>query len=424
MKKDKQWLFLVVALLLAVSCYYYRCLEITINSLSWYQNYLNFPVDKVNNQSDEITPYVDENQASLNLYALSACLMDADTGRVLYEKDGYTKKAMASTTKIMTLIVALENANLKDTVTVSKNAAKQPPVQMNINTGEQYILEDLLYALMLESYNDVAVAIAEHVGGSVEEFCNMMTEKAREIGALNTKFKTPNGLDAEGHYTTAADLALIGSYAIKNDKFRKIVGTTSYSIRELTKGRTFTSNNKDAFLRMMDGAIGIKTGFTGKAGYCFVGALEQGEKTLVSVVLGSGWPPNKSLKWSDTKKLMRYGLDNYKKNNLIEALYKQQPNFTIPNNLYIAKGQKSEVSLYTKESLDEIELLLREDEIVQAKSTVKPYLTAPVVKDMVAGTIEYYVGDTLFRKLNVYVGDSVKEIDYPFTFREVLRLFY
>ena len=238
----------------------------------------------------------------IDLYAQSAVLMDADSGRILYEKDGSAKLPMASTTKIMTLTVALESGNLDDVVEVSKLAASQPDVQLNIRTGEKYLLRDLLYSLMLESHNDVAVAVAEHIGGSVEGFADMMNQKARDIGAYNTHFVTPNGLDSDEHYTTASDLALIARYAIQNEKFIEITNTPSYSFSDIDGARSFTVNNKDAFLTQMDGAIGIKTGFTGKAGYCFVGALKRDDRTFISVVLACGWPPHKTWKWAERER--------------------------------------------------------------------------------------------------------------------------
>ncbi len=243
---------------------------------------------------------------NLRLYAQSAVLMDADNGRVLYEKNGFQEMPMASTTKIMTCIVTLENASPDDVVTVSKYASTMPDVQLNIAGGEQYLLRDLLYSLMLESHNDVAVAIAEHVGGSVEGFAAMMNAKAKELGCEHTHFVTPNGLDADEHYTTAVELAKIASYAIKNEEFLKITNTAAWEFKDLKKSRSFSVSNKDRFLYMYDGAIGIKTGFTGKAGYCFVGAVDKNDKTFVSAVLASGWPPHKNYKWSDTTELMDY----------------------------------------------------------------------------------------------------------------------
>ena len=190
--------------------------------------------------------------AAGSLHAYSAVLYDGTVGRVLYEKNGYEVLPMASTTKIMTLLVVLEHTNPEDVVTVSQNAAKQPDVQLNMNTGEQYYVKDLCYSLMLESHNDTAVALAEYVGGSVEEFAALMNAKAKALGAYSANFVTPNGLDADGHGITAADLAKIAAYAVKQEEFRTITTTASHTFRELTKGRTFTVNNKDAFLTMME----------------------------------------------------------------------------------------------------------------------------------------------------------------------------
>ena len=152
------------------------------------------------------------NTALPKVKAKGAVLIEQDSGRVLYEQNAYAPLPMASTTKIMTCILTLEKGKLDDIVVTSKRASVAPPVKLKLKVGEQQRLGDLLYALMLQSDNDVAVAIAEHIGGSVEGFCEMMTEKAKEIGAQHTSFKTPNGLDAEGHYASAYDMALIGAY--------------------------------------------------------------------------------------------------------------------------------------------------------------------------------------------------------------------
>lgn len=346
------------------------------------------------------------------LNSLSALLMDAENNRVLYELNGYKEMPMASTTKIMTCIVALENANMNDVVTVSSYAAGMPDVQLNIRKGEQYYLNDLMYSLMLESHNDVAVAIAEHIGGSVEGFATMMNDKARELGCNNTNFITPNGLDAEGHYTTARDLALISSYAIQNKDFIDITNTSSHQFKELTSGRSFSVSNKNKFLYMMDGAIGIKTGFTGNAGYCFVGAVKRLDRTLISVVLGCGWPPNKSLKWTDTKRLMTYGLDNYEKKQLfVERDFKP---------VYVDNGQTSYIGLQLKKG--DINLLLRTDEKVRIEYQIPNILTAPQEKGKIVGRASYYIDDNLYTELPIYTIDESKRIDYKFCFMRVLRL--
>lgn len=237
------------------------------------------------------------------------CLYDADTDCIIYGNNVYDKTANASTTKIMTCIIALENSSPDDKVTCSAYAASMPDVQMNFREGDVFYLKDLLYSLMLESHNDTAVAIAEHVGGSVEGFAKMMNDKAQMLGCKNTHFVTPNGLDDDLHYTCAYDLCKIADYALSDKRFVQIVNTASKSITELTGKKTYTFNNHNSFLNMFDGAIGVKTGYTSKAGYCFVGAVKYNKKIYISCVLACGWSPNKNYKWDDTKKLMEYALE-------------------------------------------------------------------------------------------------------------------
>lgn len=221
------------------------------------------------------------------LYARSACLMDADSGRVLYGKEEKVKLPMASTTKIMTCILALENGHADDLVTVSAEAARQPKVHLGAEEGEQFLLNDLLYALMLNSDNDAAVMIGEHIGGSVEGFAEMMNKKAIEIGCENTYFITPNGLDAENekgiHGSTAEDMAKILRYCImqspQKDIFLEITRMPSYTFWNNSHTKTYNCTNHNAFLGMMDGALTGKTGFTADAGYCYVGAVRWEGKT-------------------------------------------------------------------------------------------------------------------------------------------------
>ena len=234
-----------------------------------------------------------------------------DTLLITKDKNENEKMPMASTTKIMTCIVALESGKMNQIIKVSSKAASMPKVKMYAKNGEQYYLKDLLYAMMLESFNDAAMIVAEGIGGSQEEFAKMMNKKAKEIGAKNTNFVTPNGLDADNHYSTAYDMALIGAYATKNKQFNEITNTKSYSFTDVSAKRSITVNNKDMFLAMDNEAIGIKTGFTGKAGYCFVGAVKSNGRHFVSCVLACGWPPNKSYKWKDTTALMNHGKREY-----------------------------------------------------------------------------------------------------------------
>lgn len=360
-------------------------------------------------QGEEIPEEDSSTNKDLRLYALSALLLDASNNRVLYEENGYKEMPMASTTKIMTCIVTLENANLQDVVTVSSHAARMPDVQLNIRTGEQYYLKDLIYSLMLESHNDAAVAIAEHVGGSVEGFATMMNDKARELGCEHTNFVTPNGLDAPGHHTTAKDLAVIASYAIKNDQFIGVTNTATYQIKEITKGRTFRISNKNRFLYMMEGAIGVKTGFTNGAGYCFVGAVKKSDRTLVSVVLGSGWPPHKSYKWADTKELMDYGIKNFKQKQIFKDIDFEP--------LLVNEGQRKYLNLVLQ---GDIKLLLSDEEQVHIEYDIPKVINAPVEKNSIVGYANYYINDILYEKLPIYTADSVERINFKFCLRKIL----
>ena len=362
---------------------------------------------------EDSTKEVKEQSSSLKkptLHALSSLLLDASNNRVLYEKNGYEEMPMASTTKIMTCIVALENAKPDEVVTVSPYAAKMPDVQLNIKPGEQFYLGDLLYSLMLESHNDTAVAIAEHVGGSVEGFATMMNDKARELGCEHTNFVTPNGLDAQGHYTTARDLAVIASYAINNKKFIEITNTSSHEFKEIKKGRSFRVSNKNRFLYMMDGAIGVKTGFTNGAGYCFVGAIKRPDRTLISVVLGCGWPPRKSLKWSDTKELMTYGINNYKEKQIFEQV-KLDP-------VFVNNGKIRYEQLDMKGDLS---LLMRDDEKVRIEYDIPKVIQSPVKANTVVGNANYYINDLLYAKVPIYTTQDIGRINLKFCFIKLLE---
>lgn len=387
-----------------------------------------------------------------SLYAGSAVLMDGSSGRVLYEKNGEDFMANASTTKILTCILALENGQLTDVVNVSAYAASMPDVQLHIKEGEQYYLGDLLYSLMLESHNDVAVAIAEHIAGSQEEFSRLMNQKAGEIGCTNSRFLTPNGLDAtvkvkenekerdasvsenstkEGvqnaemfHGTTATDLALIMRYCIKispqREEFLRVTGTPSYSFQNIDKTRSFTCRNHNTFLNMMEGAISGKTGFTGKAGYCYVGALEQEGKCYIVALLACGWPGNKNYKWSDSRKLMEYGLENYELVSLEEAEHLHRKEFTaeVEQAKRESIRQETQIPLMKKEG-DITEVLLRKDESLRIQIS-KNKLTAPVKKEQVAGVISYYIDDRKWKEEVLICKNEAEKIDYGWCFQQIM----
>ena len=411
------------------------------------------------------------------LYATAAVLMDADSGRVLYGKNEEAVMAMASTTKIMTCILVLENASPDDTLTVSAYAASMPKVKLYIQKGEQYTVRDLLHSLMLESHNDTAVALAEYIGkqhlpeqlrekdtaeytaeeskAAVAAFAALMNRKAAELGCEDTWFITPNGLDAtetlrladgstvqKEHCTTARELARILAYCIrqspKSREFLDITRAPSYGFS--ANGRSFSCTNHNAFLTMMDGALTGKTGFTNKAGYCYVGALERDGRTFVVALLACGWPNNKTYKWSDTRALMQYGIDNYFYKSFLEegVAFDEGRLKALPvrggqtdvlgslayAGLEIAGRLESENSSLGKDSLELREgMLLRQDENIKVVYSAKDELTAPVERGTVVGTIDYCVDGVVYRRETVVTADSVEAIDPQWCLRQILNRF-
>ena len=372
-----------------------------------------------------------------DLYALSACLMDADSGRVLYGKNDDEVRAMASTTKIMTLIIALEYGNAEDTVTISPYAASMPDVQLNVRAGEQYRLGDLCYAMMLESYNDIAAAIAEHIGMAyadidindtekrsiddsrkcVSAFAGLMNDKARELGCENTYFITPNGLDAEDengkHSTTARELALIAAYAVKKDDFNVITGTKQYSFCEINGKRNCNVYNKDAFLNQMSGAFGIKTGFTGNAGYCFVGALKSDGRTFISVVLGSGWPSARTYKWKDTRKLMEYGINNFFEQKIFTTV-EEYKSVEVTDGIGDSVGTRIE---------GELSMLISSSDEVKVVYELEDSVKAPVYEDDELGKAIVYVNGERVAIFPITASGDVKQVGFNWFLKELMKAF-
>jgi len=371
-----------------------------------------------------------ESSALGNLYALSAVLMDGDSGRVLYEKEGETPRANASTTKVLTCILALENGKGDDYVQVSSNAAAQPDVRLDIQKGEQYYLEDLLYSLMLQSHNDAAVAIAEHIGGSVEGFAAMMNQKAKEIGCTDTHFVTPNGLDAKddggSHHTTARDLALIMRYAIQNPMFLKITETRDYSFSDIEKKRTFSLHNANAFLDMREGILSGKTGYTGDAGYCYVCAEEKDGRTFIVALLGSGWPNHKTYKWKDTAALLNYGEENYK----YRSWWKDPeiPLIQVKNGFTGDPVGRKKIYLHglldISEEQKETCMLLSDRENVTCQVKVPSSIEAPVRRGDEIGQVTFRLNGELLSAYPVLAEQSVGERTFTRTLEYVSDRFF
>lgn len=376
-----------------------------------------------------------EQEEDLQLYAQAAVLMDADSGRVLYGKNEKDILPMASTTKIMTCILALEYGNPDQIAEVSAYAASMPKVKLYVKQGEQYRLGDLLYSLMLESHNDSAVVIAEAVGGSVEEFASMMNQKARDIGCFDTYFITPNGLDAtvndsgRVHSTTAADLAKIMAYCVTDsparEQFLQITQTLGYDFTDADGKRSFHCNNHNAFLGMMKEAISGKTGFTNNAGYCYVGAVESEGRIFTVALLACGWPNNRTYKWSDMKKLTAYGMERY----LYRDIYEEKAFQDIPvrngiDNVSGAPYRQAGVAVRLEDRGEtQIRCLLCEDDEIEVKTRVADVLQAPVAEREQIGTVSYYLNGTLIRQYPVVTTAAVEERTFGWLCRYLLKLY-
>lgn len=363
------------------------------------------------------------------LYARSAVLMDADSGRVLFGKEEDVVRPMASTTKIMTCILALESQKGDQIVAASANAAAQPKVRLGVKEQEQFYLRDLLYALMLESYNDSAVMIAEGISGTVEEFAGLMNQKAKDLGCESTYFVTPNGLDGSDengtHSTTARDLALIMRYCISQspckEEFLEITRTKSYQFTDVEGSRNFSCNNHNAFLDMMDGALSGKTGFTADAGYCYVGALKDGGRTFIVALLACGWPNNKGYKWADIRKLMEYGIANYEYRNVWEDV--KLPDIFVADGIEESDPYKAqtEIPLCAK-GKEELYVLLRQDESVEVKTEIDDSLRAPVKAGEEAGRIRYLLEGEEIASYAVVTERDMDKKDLEWAVRWILRM--
>lgn len=409
-----------------------------------------------------------ENAGELTLYATSAVLMDGESGRILYGKEEHLPLPNASTTKIMTCILILENCGMDERVTISSHCASMPKVRLGAVRGETYDVKSLLYSLMLESHNDSAVALAEHLGkrslpalsekaekefttneslAAVNAFAALMNEKAEEIGCEDTYFITPNGLDAteekrgddgevhiREHHVTAADLARIMAYCIvtspQRQAFLDITGTPEYSFT--ANGRYFVLQNHNAFLNMMEGALTGKTGFTGRAGYCYVGALKRDERLFIVSLLACGWPDNRSYKWKDCRKLMEYGLANFQRKELPYVNEDDLPH------VRVLKGRTEKidgVALVSARILERQEekgslshenaggMLLRPLEAVEARICIPAVIAAPVMKGQRLGEIRYVLGEEIFMTETIVAGQSIAEIDLAWYLKGIVQSF-
>ena len=385
------------------------------------------------NWTDTTGQFADFHREDLNLYAQSAVLTDADSGRILYGKSADTPMANASTTKIMTCLLAIESGKLSDTVVFSEKACKMPEVKLGCPKESRFTLEDLLYSLMLESHNDTAVALAEYLSGSVEKFAEKMNHRATELGCRNTHFVTPNGLDATDsggmHQTTAYDLSLIMAACIRNETFLKITETTSKTIQSLDGNFQKTLYNHNALLTMLDGALSGKTGFTTKAGYCYVGAYREDDRTYTFALLACGWPNHRGYKWEDSKKLISYAKERYHWKTWVQPSEKQQ--VTILDGVFADTNECRENPYVNKMSLTDVDtipvgtdelrekMLLSDTDEIAVEWKVPKTLLAPVKQGSCVGERIIRLNGNPIITQPVYALKTVEKFDFVWCLRYV-----
>ncbi len=341
-------------------------------------------------------------QSQPKITSTAAILMEQDTKRVLYSKNHRNKVKIASTTKILTAIVAIENKDLNDRVAISKKAAGTGGSTVGLTAGSEVSLKSLMYGMLLKSGNDCAVAIAEYVGGSVENFAKMMNEKAYEIGAKDTYCTNPHGLDTEKNYSTAYDLALITCYAKTNETLSKMIGTESLTVPWGKTSKYLSNTNRLLFT--YEYCDGGKTGFTNGANRCLVATAKKDDLKVVAVVLGA---VTTDIRFSETKELLKYGIENYKMTDISESI-----NWYIDVPVY-----KGNIYSYVRKFNFNKKLPLKEGELerIYISQSIVPNLYAPVNKGSYLGKIELYLDDELLYSKNIYLEQEITKntvLDY------------
>jgi len=373
-------------------------LILSINNMC-YANINDNEIIDINETKKQAIETVSKNIENLKLNSRIGLIFDRNSKRILYEKNGLKQVPMASTTKIMTAIVVLENSELNDVVTISKKAAGTGGSRLGLRTNDKITVHDLLYGLMLKSGNDAAVALAEHVGGGIEEFADMMNKKAKELGLINSHFITPHGLDKEKHYTTAYELACMADYALKIPKFKEIVSSKNYNIT--INARSNLIGNTNELLGNLNGVYGVKTGFTNEAGRCLVTACKREDLDIITVVLGAD---TKKYRTSDSIKLIEYAYKNYEVIDIEKKIKEQFENWKQLNcnRIYINKAKQEKIDLDI-ESLGYSKIAIKKTDIDNIKMEINSlyYLEAPVEKGRIIGNAKIQINGETIANLNI-----------------------
>lgn len=356
--------------------------------------------------------------------ARHAIILDRNSKTILYGKKEKETCKMASTTKIMTAIVVIENANLKDTVTVSSKAARTGGSRLGLSTNDTITVENLLYGLMLRSGNDAAVALAEHVGGNLEGFAELMNNKASELGLTSTHFVTPHGLDNDNHFTTAYDLAILTDYALTNEMFSKIVKTKTYTIT--LNGYPKTLSNTNELLGNLDGVYGVKTGFTNGANRCLVTSCKRGDLDIICVVLGCDTKKDRT---RDSIKLINYTFNNFTVVNVEDIIMSDFEKWSTEhtNSFTVNKG----ISESFKLKLDNNDIpysvvAVNNNDINKITTSIyfESFYEAPVPPNTTIGTLSLLVNDIEYFKVNILNSNEIAKKNIFNYFSDLIFNYY
>ncbi len=346
-------------------------------------------------------------------------IYDRISKTIIWGKDEKIRSAMASTTKIMTATIVIENANLNDEVTISSKAGGTGGSRLGLKSGDKITVNDLLYGLMLRSGNDAAVALAEHVGGSVEKFAEIMNKKAEELKLTNTHFVTPHGLDNSEHYTTAYELAKLTDYALQNEKFANIVGTKTTTIYINNQARQITNTNE--LLGVLNGVVGVKTGFTNNAGRCLVTETKRNDMDIITVVLGAD---TKEFRTKDSIKLIEYTFSNYEMVNVQEKIIEEFKNWKNINEkrINVIQGEKKYLNL----SLGEIKvhtIPIKKDEIdnIQYEINTITSIEAPVEQWQKIGNIVVKMNNNIIEEVEIINLERIERKNWLDYFEYLLK---
>lgn len=337
-----------------------------------------------------------------------ACVViDRNTNTILYGKNENTKRKMASTTKIMTATIIIENCNLNETIEVSKKAAGTGGSRLGLKAGDKITIRDLLYGLMLCSGNDAAVALAEYAGSDIQGFAELMNKKACELGLTNTHFETPHGLDSNEHYTTAYELALLSNYALNNETFAQIVRTKNYTVT--INGYPKSLSNTNELLGNLDGVYGIKTGFTNGANRCLVTACKRNDMDVICVVLGAD---TKKFRTQDSIKLINYIFDNFKSVNIKDLINNEFEKWKSENlNSFIINKGISQNIILEIENIDKPIIPIRKDLINSINISINCplYLEAPLLEKTNIGNINISISENCVFNYKIFNSFEIKK---------------